>query len=339
MELNRLDKINYANVALIFISTAAAILFPFELFLIAYAILGPLHYLTEISWLHNKQYYTKKKNDYFVLVVLSALIALPVIGSLMNFKTGFSNLDINRFMYLAVVSSVIFVFLKNPLYRILAFVLALLTLKFSGSLYLVLSVFLPTLIHVFLFTALFVLYGALKTNSKSGYISFWTMLLVPALLITIFSGYSSYAISNYSLNAYKSFEGINFFSLKQFTNVDISNPNAITQGIYFSKSGILLMRFIAFAYTYHYLNWFSKTEVIQWHKVPKRRLAIVLLLWILSVIAYSYDYNLGFQCLFFLSFLHVLLELPLNIISIKGIITELFNSSDKKMILNDKKTS
>jgi hypothetical protein len=26
---------------------------------------------------------------------------------------------------------------------------------------------------------------------------------------------------------------------------------------------------IAFAYTYHYLNWFSKTSVIQRHKIPR----------------------------------------------------------------------
>jgi hypothetical protein len=33
------------------------------------------------------------------------------------------------------------------------------------------------------------------------------------------------------------------------------------------------LRFIAFAYTYHYLNWFSKTDIIRWHVVSQRRIA------------------------------------------------------------------
>ena len=31
------------------------------MFLFAYAFLGPLHYLTEISWLHDRQYFAKGK--------------------------------------------------------------------------------------------------------------------------------------------------------------------------------------------------------------------------------------------------------------------------------------
>ncbi|MDO8998656.1 MAG: hypothetical protein Q7W45_02745 [Bacteroidota bacterium] len=333
MQLSLLDKINYGNVALIVISTAIAIFFPFELFLFSYAILGPLHYLTEIGWLHDKQYYTKKKYDFSLLVALSLLIALPVIGLLLHFKTGISSEQINQFMYIAVVAAIIFVFVEKPIYRIVGFALAILTLKFSNNFYLVLSVFLPTLIHVFIFTALFMLYGALKTKSKSGYISFWTMILFPVIIIYIFSGYTSYTISDYGFNAYKSFEAINFFSLKNFSTINTSTNETITQGIYFSKAGIILMRFIAFAYTYHYLNWFSKTEVIKWHKVPKRRLLIIVILWLISIAAYAFDYKTGFQCLFFLSFLHVLLELPLNIISIKGIFSELFNSSTKKVLI------
>jgi hypothetical protein len=89
--------------------------------------------------------------------------------------------------------------------------------------------------------------------------------------------------------------------------------------IFFSTFGIMLMRFIAFAYMYHYLNWFSKTEVIRWHKVPKLRFALVIGLWLTACGLYAYDYALGLSFLFFLSFSHVLLEFPLNIVSIVGI--------------------
>ena len=89
--------------------------------------------------------------------------------------------------------------------------------------------------------------------------------------------------------------------------------------VFFSTFGIMLMRFIAFAYLYHYLNWFSKTEVIRWHKVPKIRFFAVIVLWLSACGFYIYDYSLGLSVLFFLSFTHVLLEFPLNMVSIVGI--------------------
>jgi hypothetical protein len=74
----------------------------------------------------------------------------------------------------------------------------------------------------------------------------------------------------------------------------------------------MIQRFIAFAYTYHYLNWFSKTNIIRWHKVPKRWLYTALGLWVSSIALYIYDYKTGFLALFFLSIMHVFLEFPLN---------------------------
>lgn len=82
--------------------------------------------------------------------------------------------------------------------------------------------------------------------------------------------------------------------------------------VYFSDAGIRVMRFIAFAYTYHYLNWFSKTSVIQWHNTSKRNLVIIAAVWIASVALYIIDYKMGLKWLFVLSFGHVLLEFPLN---------------------------
>jgi hypothetical protein len=87
-----------------------------------------------------------------------------------------------------------------------------------------------------------------------------------------------------------------------------------------SLLGIKIQIFIAFAYTYHYLNWFSKTSIIGWHKgASKTRLGIIATIWIASISFYLYDYRTGIIVLFFLSFLHVFLEFPLNIVSVKGI--------------------
>lgn len=52
------DQINYLNVGLMIVSCLVAYVIPFELFLFSYAVLGPLHYLTEISWLHDRGYFT-----------------------------------------------------------------------------------------------------------------------------------------------------------------------------------------------------------------------------------------------------------------------------------------
>ena len=83
------------------------------------------------------------------------------------------------------------------------------------------------------------------------------------------------------------------------------------------------MRFIAFAYTYHYLNWFSKTQIIKWHEIPKQQLVTVIAIWVSSVLLYAYNYKTGLMVLYFLSMLHVLLEFPLNYSTIIGIGDEL----------------
>jgi ribosomal protein L6P/L9E len=104
--------------------------------------------------------------------------------------------------------------------------------------------------------------------------------------------------------------------LKTFSNESLAEN---TRVIFGTQAGFMVMRFIAFAYTYHYLNWFSKTSLIQWHKVPRKTLSIVIAIWIISVAIYAYDFMLGLKWLFLLSFLHVLLEFPLNYRSVIGI--------------------
>jgi hypothetical protein len=71
--VNRLD---YVNIGLLIFSCILAFIMPFELFLFAYGVLGPLHYLTEISWLHDKNYYANLKavsKDYTELRKLQKL--------------------------------------------------------------------------------------------------------------------------------------------------------------------------------------------------------------------------------------------------------------------------
>jgi hypothetical protein len=88
-----------------------------------------------------------------------------------------------------------------------------------------------------------------------------------------------------------------------------------------SKIGVKIQIFIAFCYTYHYLNWFSKTSIIGWNRnISKTRISIILIIWLTSILLYWYNYKVGLSALFFLSMLHVFLEFPLNITTIKAIV-------------------
>jgi hypothetical protein len=65
------------------------------------------------------------------------------------------------------------------------------------------------------------------------------------------------------------------------------------------------------------LNWFIKAEVIRWADVPKLRLAAIAAMSAAATAFYFYDYVLGFALLLSLSLMHVLLEFPLNTVSIR----------------------
>jgi hypothetical protein len=330
------DKLNYLNIGLILLSCAVAFFVPFELFLFSYAVLGPLHYLTEISWLHQRNYFSNGKRDYIFLglagVILFLLIYVvpklhlhrdePLIDPLTNqhMTTGI--------VYIAFLAAFAMVLLKKPFHRFLAFLVICSSAFISKEAVLLFSVFLPTLIHVFIFTLLFMLYGALKGRSKSGYLSCIVLVLCP--LLFIFFNPTGGPLSNYATNSYGLFDTVNK-SLLQLFNPELFQQKFLSADYYYkyndlivysSPPGLIVMRFIAFAYTYHYLNWFSKTTVIKWHNVPKKRLVAIGALWIASVAFYLWNYEIGFHVLFLLSFLHVFLEFPLNHLTFIGIYQE-----------------
>jgi hypothetical protein len=414
MALTKDSKINFLNIGLMLITAVFAFFLPFETFLLAYAFLGPLHYLTEISWLHDRQYFTKGKYDFVPLLLIGVALSYAAFAKDFDFNIDFYKefVALNLFdklLVLALFSSLLFAFVKNLVVKIIAILFLFIfisgwlapenaTENSKSTTIFALTSLLPTLIHVYLFTGLFMLFGALKSRSKTGLLSVAAFLIIPIYLVyglpvTPKKNY----ISDYGKEAYYA-DGDGFF----YTNVSImdhfrlmNEPNLtnkqyldsiinkdsktnqtpiaerqrITDSlsdklnqafivpnpeseyymrpipaklaisieskdyywnyVFFSGFGIMLMRFIAFAYMYHYLNWFSKTEVIRWHKVPKIRFVAVLLLWLTACALYAYNYSLGLSFLFFLSFTHVLLEFPLNMVSIVGIGKETYQIATK----------
>ena len=77
------DGVNWLNIGLMVMACGAAIAAPFHVFLFAYVVLGPLHYLTEISWLHDRDYFTRRSTArrWWLALVLFTILALTLAYS------------------------------------------------------------------------------------------------------------------------------------------------------------------------------------------------------------------------------------------------------------------
>lgn len=314
--------IHHLNTGLIIFSCLVSFFIPFELFLFSYGVLGPLHYLTEIGWLHKKNYFTKGKYDFIFLVAACILL---VYWNYNPPKDYGLTADIIFFSLLVCIA---FVFIKDWLYRFVLIALSFVAVGFlnnSPSYFTWVAIFLPTIIHVFIFTWAFMLFGVLKEKSLPGLISVITLIVCAVLIILLQPTGLNYEVSEYVQRSYVRFGDLNYNLIHLFHLDELSD----IRQIFTSNAGFVVMRFIAFAYTYHYLNWFSKTSVIKWHMVPKNVLIGTIVIWLASIALYAYDYNLGLQVLFFLSFLHVFLEFPLNVVSFTGIGQAVVNLAKK----------
>jgi hypothetical protein len=309
-----LDFVNYLNIGLMIISCALAFYMPFEILLVSYAFLGPLHYLTEISWLHDKNYYVKGKYDPYMLILPAIPLTLAV------FSHALSEHYIPTENWVGVVVGVSFGFSagitfcetwRNKILVTLASLVITVLLIQHWALSIIIALLLPSLIHVYGFTGLFIWYGSLKSKSLSGHLSFVFYLICPFIFYAFQPTYGEAELSNYVT------ANIPPFMQLRDGLLDLVGTEAnwdIT---------VAIMRFLAFAYTYHYLNWFSKTKVIRWHDCSRQRTAMLTLVYVASVALYVFDYALGFVAAYFLGLLHVFLEFPLNHRSFVGIAEEL----------------
>lgn len=384
-------QIDQVNIGLMIVSLILAFALPFEVFLFSYAVLGPLHYLTEISWLHQKNYFVPKvkKASLWIFPIIAAILTVVLVWDdvegLLRKWQGLTELKEPRFANIWNTNLIFFLFgiacvvvLLPKLWMKIAGLAIVTIFAFSfnmgqrcitctsntnqkqieicdyndkeaisfirnkcadldGDGYIspdkdfnegqkfqnvafFFTAYLPTLIHVYIFTMLFMLFGALKSGSKFGLISVGILIVCGILPFIWDPPFLHYTISE---GARKSYDE-SFLSLNKIIFINFSDLASTPENIYGSKFGIMLTRFIAFAYTYHYLNWFSKTSIIQWHKMPGLNLVLVLVLWITAVILYYVNYKTGLTALLFLSFLHVFLEFPLNFHSFIGIIKSLF---------------
>ncbi len=304
-----LRQLNLLNIGLMLAACTAAFCFPFELFLLAYAVLGPLHYLTQISWLHTRGYFTTGRGD------AVALTAGAVALLLLRFVLDIDNAaDWATAVVLVVfVAALAFTLTTTPLVKAGVIGGALVAAAWVSGMdaaQTLLLTFVPTIIHVFVFTALFILYGSLRgrTVSRSGVASLVVFAACTASFFVFRPTLGARLPSAYVRDTYALFADVNVALASWLRLPSLAAPDAL----YRSASGLALMRFIAFAYTYHYLNWFSKTSVIQWHRIPPLWSGVNVALWLGSLALYAWNYRTGMLVLFALSWLHVLLEFPLD---------------------------
>jgi hypothetical protein len=310
-------QVNLLNIGLMAAACAAAFLAPFELFLFSYAVLGPLHYLTQISWLHSRGYFLRGKQD--ALLLGAAAVALLLLRFVLPlddpgwWATG---------VVIVAFAGALALLAETPAVRVIMLGGALVAAAWLSGMDAAQTLFLtfvPTIIHVFLFTAAFIVYGALKGRSATG---------IASLLVFFACAASFFVFQPVAVGRLPSATVRDTYDLFAAVNVQLAAwlglPSLEGDGaVYSSAAGVALMRFIAFAYTYHYLNWFSKTSIIQWHRIPPVWSVVNVVLWLASIALYAWDYRTGMLVLFALSWLHVVLEFPLDHRTFAGIGREL----------------
>ncbi len=327
--MNKTRRIDILNIGLVALSLLIAFKLPFKLFLFSYAVLGPLHYLTEINWLNDRNFFSKANRKWSAaFLVLTLLISTYPILKLFHLEetpflrglVKFTSENSSAFILAALLFAIGYVVIRRGSYIIAALMAAIIVSLLASTMFpeafLLVGVFVPTLVHVYVFTWLFILYGARRARSRYGYLLAAIVFLVPFFIFMVPYDSSAYVIDG---KTYDTFIDTNMYLITSTIQKVLGNTPADGFDLQ-SEFAMRSQVFIAFAYTYHYVNWFSKTSIIGWGKSLSRSKALkILAIWALAVGFYLYDYKLGFTALFFLSFLHVLLEFPLNIVTIKAL--------------------
>ena len=204
VDSGEIDLVNYLNIALMIMSLLAATYLPFEVFVFAYAVLGPLHYLTEISWLHDRSYFTSGRFDWIILL----LPIIPLLGTL-GIAIPFARSGTLILTAVAFLGAVGMTLVKSGLAKVLLIATGAgigYLGNYIGTISLVLLILIPTVVHVYIFTGFFIVYGALKGRSFSGLLSAAIFVAAPVLAPILFTTPSWYAPTPYAVAASAPFQ-------------------------------------------------------------------------------------------------------------------------------------
>lgn len=291
-----------SNFLALLVSAAAAIAAPLQTFLIVYAFIGPLHYLTEIAWLRKKNFYSANGLLASPAYVLIASVLAIAVSADIYFHRGITAYSIGLLVLLSLSTRV-----RNPWLLLAAVATGLLAHHTFHAFDLFLAAILPTIVHVYVFTLLFMLTGLIREKKRSllAWVNPALLLTLPVLLLTLRRQYAS--PRPYWIAAERGFVSIHGY-LVHLLGSNL-HPDAT---ILADPAAAGVLRVLAFIYLFHYLNWFTKTELLQWHHVSARSWTAILFLYAISTGIYIWNFTIGFYIVNFLSLLHVFLEFPLN---------------------------
>ena len=298
-----------AHVVLMLSALGLTYLVPFELLLLSYVVLGPAHYATEISWLHDRGYFLPQRG------IAVGLATLAIVAALIDNASWFGFV-----LWGAFVICVLLVATSTAMQSMLVFGVATaltVALLANGMSMAVLGILLPTLIHVSLFTLIFMALGAYRSGEKFQWLLVALYLAAIGLLL-IAPPTAGTLIPSFAKAGHDYFANVAPALGRLFRIPGLSLDNRLTS-------------LLAFVYTYHYLNWFIKAEVIHWNAMTTKRLAVVAMASGASTALYFYDYAFGFTVLLAFSLAHIVLEFPLNVLALRQLGAAI-GSSAMKMV-------
>jgi len=282
------------HLGLMLAALGVAYLIPFELLLLSYAVLGPAHYLTEISWLHDRKYFLPHRG-------LGLALALAALGAMFLASPYWYGVVV----WLAFAAcAVLAAETRTQRLAIGAVgVVATVLLAMFQAPFNIIAALLPTLVHVSLFTLVFMILGAMRSKSavQFGLIGAYLAAIVLILAVPPSVGWVYPPLASQAEPSFGDVPGA--------LGKVLGMPNLTLDA--------RLMGLLSFVYTYHYLNWFIKADLIRWNQMPRARLAAIALGCVAATGLYIYNFALGFTVLLLLSLMHVLLEFPLNSRSIR----------------------
>jgi hypothetical protein len=270
-------------------------LVPFELLLLSYVVLGPAHYFTEISWLHDRKYFLPHRSVPIVLATIA------VIAALIDNASWFGLVMWLAFVVCALLAAAATALQGTALVIVAIWLTAVMAM--NGSSLAVLGILLPTLIHVSVFTLVFMVLGAIRSGSKMQ--AMLTLFYLVAIAVLLAAPPSA----STQISAFAK------VGQEYFSNVAPALGRLL--GVRDLKLDTGLTSLLAFVYTYHYLNWFIKADVIRWTDISRARLAVIVAASAASTALYFYDYTFGFTVLLAISLIHVVLEFPLNSLALR----------------------
>src|ERR1700687_16807 len=286
--------IDAVHLGLLLAALAITYVVPFELLLLSYVVLGPAHYFIEISWLHDRKYFLPQRNIALGIAGVAVVAALIANASWFGFIIWMAFVTCALLTTTTAAQSAVLTIVALGVTAIMAM---------SGSSLAVLGILLPTLIHVSLFTLVFMTLGAHRSGSKAQALLVVVYLMAIGIILVVPPPAATQSPA--------------FATAGQdyFGNVGPALGRLL--GVANLRLDTRLTSLLAFVYTYHYLNWFIKAEVIRWADISRTRLALIVAASAASTALYFYDYTFGFTVLLALSLIHVVLEFPLNSLALR----------------------